>query len=179
MFGHGQVEGFREKYGMEFRKPKWDESVDEGLVRGHEYRIFPLLHRRRLFAEVENFLLYDFFTPAGYVNEDVFAYSNGWGNGYGAEKRMEARGLVIYHNKYAATSGWIKTSVAFMDKDSGKLVQRKPSARGWPCRTRVMLSSRITSAGWSISARAVNCGRREFMPIWARISARCSWIGAL
>ena len=26
MFGHGQVEGLREKYGMEFRKPKWDET---------------------------------------------------------------------------------------------------------------------------------------------------------
>ncbi|MEW5829065.1 MAG: alpha-amylase family glycosyl hydrolase [Chloroflexota bacterium] len=136
MFGHGQIEGFREKYGMEFRKPKWDESVDEGLVRGHEYRIFPLLHRRRLFAEVENFLLYDFFTTDGYVNEDVFAYSNGygsgsgsgsgngWGSGYGAEKRMEERGLVVYHNKYAATSGWVKTSAAFMDKGSGHLVQK-------------------------------------------------------
>ena len=26
MFGHGQIEGFREKYGMEFRKPKLDEN---------------------------------------------------------------------------------------------------------------------------------------------------------
>ena len=76
MFGHGQVEGFREKYGMEFRKPKWDETPDEGLIAGHEWRIFPLLHRRYLFADVEQFLLYDFFTPNGSVDEEVFAYSN-------------------------------------------------------------------------------------------------------
>jgi hypothetical protein len=108
---------------MEFRRPMWDESVDEGLVRGHEWRIFPLTHRRAIFAEVENFLLYDFFTPDGNVNEDVFAYSNGFVSGYEADKRIE-RGLVIYHNKYAHTSGWVKTSAAFMDKNSGKLIQK-------------------------------------------------------
>ncbi|MDI6768714.1 MAG: alpha-amylase family glycosyl hydrolase [Anaerolineales bacterium] len=130
MFGHGQIEGFREKYGMEYRRAYWDESVDEGLVRGHEGRIFPLTHRRHIFAEVEKFLLYDFFTPDGNVNEDVFAYSNGFVSGYEADKppdyggkRIE-RGLVIYHNKYAHTSGWVKTSAAFMDKNSGKLIQK-------------------------------------------------------
>jgi hypothetical protein len=115
MFGHGQIEGYREKYGMEFRKPKWDEQVNEGLVRGHEWRIFPLLHRRRVFAGSENFLLYDFYAPQGYVNEDVFAYSNRLG---------EERGLVVYHNKYAEASGWVKTSVAYMDKASRKLARQ-------------------------------------------------------
>jgi hypothetical protein len=129
MFGHGQIEGYREKYGMEYRHAKWDESADEGLVRGHEGRIFPLTHRRSLFAEVENFLLYDFFTSDGNVNEDVFAYSNGFVNGHETDKRTSARqgmesGLVIYHNKYAETSGWIKTSAAFMDKASGNLIQK-------------------------------------------------------
>ena len=76
MFGHGQIEGFREKYGMEFRRAKWDETADDGLVRGHEWKIFPLLHRRHLFADVEQFLLYDFFTANGSVDENVFAYSN-------------------------------------------------------------------------------------------------------
>jgi hypothetical protein len=115
MFGHGQIEGYREKYGMEFRRPMWDESVDEDLVRGHEWRIFPLTYRRAIFAEVDNFLLYDFFTPEGAVNEDVFAYSNRYG---------DERGLVVYHNKYAETRGWVKTSAAFMDKASGHLVQK-------------------------------------------------------
>ena len=122
MFGHGQIEGYREKYGMEYRYAKWNESIDEGLVHGHEWRIFPLTHRRYIFAEVDNFLLYDFFTPDGNVNEDVFAYSNRTGGpsiALGSE-----RGLVIYHNKYAETRGWLKHSAAYMDKASGNLVQK-------------------------------------------------------
>ncbi|MEJ5224443.1 MAG: alpha-amylase family glycosyl hydrolase, partial [Anaerolineales bacterium] len=55
MFGHGQFEGFREKYGMEFRRAKWDETPNEGLIRAHEWRIFPLLHKRYIFAEVDHF----------------------------------------------------------------------------------------------------------------------------
>ncbi len=76
MFGHGQIEGWAEKYGMEYRRAYWDERPDEQLVQRHEREISPLLHRRYLFSGVENFLLYDFFTPEGGVNEDVFAYSN-------------------------------------------------------------------------------------------------------
>jgi hypothetical protein len=132
MFGHGQFEGYREKYGMEFRRPKWEEWPNEGLMRGHEWKIFPLLHKRYVFAEVDNFLLYDFVlsrdpqrgVEGGQVNEDVFAFSNGFGSGYGTEKRISERGLVVYHNKYAETAGWVKTSVGFMDKASGQMVQR-------------------------------------------------------
>ena len=125
MIGHGQIEGYREKYGMEYRRAKWDESIDEGLVRGHEWRIFPLLHRRSLFSSAEHFRLYDFYSSdgvtinnAGKVNEDVFAYSNQLGND---------RSLVIYHNKHAETRGWIRLSAAFMDKGSGKLIQQSIS----------------------------------------------------
>jgi glycosidase len=121
MFGHGQVEGYREKYGMEFRKPKQDEAPDLALVRGHEWKIFPLLHRRHVFAGVENFLLYDMFRDSGTVDENVFAYSNRAPNG--------ERGLVIYHNKYADTRGWLKTSAAYLNKESGRLEQR-PLADG-------------------------------------------------
>ncbi len=115
MFGHGQVEGLAERYGMEFRRALWDEQIDEHLVGRHAREIFPLLHRRRVFAGVENFLLYDFFTPDGAVNEDVFAFSNRVG---------DERGLAVYHNKYANTAGWIRTSAAYLDKASGKLLQR-------------------------------------------------------
>jgi hypothetical protein len=92
MFGHGQLEGFTEKYGMEFRRAYWDEQVDDHLIERHEREIFPLLRRRYLFAEVSNFLLYDFYTPEGYVNEDVYAYSNQAG---------DERSLVLYHNRFA------------------------------------------------------------------------------
>ena len=115
MFGHGQVEGYSEKYGMEFRRAKWDETPDEGLIRGHEWRIFPILHRRYLFADVEQFLLYDFYSPNGDVDEEVFAYSN---------RFNDERGLVVYHNKFSDTRGWIKSSSAYIDKASGKTLRR-------------------------------------------------------
>src|SRR5205823_14501249 len=76
MLGHGQVEGFSEKYGMEFRRPLLEEDPDARLVERHEREIFPLLAKRDLFAEAGSFLLYDFFTESGTVDEDVFAYSN-------------------------------------------------------------------------------------------------------
>ncbi len=117
MFGHGQIEGYREKYGMEYRYAKWNESIDDGLVRGHEWRIFPLMHRRYIFAEVDNFLLYDFYTPEGNVNEDVFAYSNRTGDPQNAV--ASERGLVVYHNKYADTRGWIKPPPLIWIKPAG------------------------------------------------------------
>jgi glycosidase len=107
MFGHGQIEGFTEKYGMEFRRANWDEQVDPFLVERHQREIFPLFHHRALFAGVEHFLLYDFFGPDGHVNEDVYAYSNGLGN---------ERNLVVYHNRYADARGWVRTSVGFSVK---------------------------------------------------------------
>lgn len=115
MVGHGQFEGFREKYGMEYRRAYWDERPNQGLYEHHEHVIFPLMKRRYIFAEIDNFLLYDMFTPEGQVNEDVYAYSNRHG--------MDA-GLIVYHNKYAETRGTIKTSVAYLEKESGQLKQR-------------------------------------------------------
>ena len=43
MFGHGQIEGFTERYGMEFRRAGSDETPDRALVDRHEREIFPLL----------------------------------------------------------------------------------------------------------------------------------------
>jgi glycosidase len=122
MFGHGQFEGFHEKYGMEYQRAYWDETPNEGLIRAHEWHIFPLLQRRHLFADVKNFILYDFFTSDGQVNEDVFAYSNGTGDGLADGSSQRA--LIIYHNKYSKTQGWIKTSVTYVNKSNGKMVQK-------------------------------------------------------
>ncbi len=115
MFGHGQIEGFHEKYGMEFRMPKWDETPNEGLIRGHEWKIFPLLHRRYLFADVEQFFLYDLFTDNGSVDENVFAYSNCHG---------DERGLILYNNRFSDVRGWIKNSAAYLYKRTGDLRQK-------------------------------------------------------
>ncbi len=110
MFGHGQIEGFEEKYGMEFRRAQRIEEPDEGLVAEHWRRIVPLLHRRALFSGAREFRLYDCFTENGSVNEDVFAYSN---------RRGDERGLVLYHNRWAEARGWIRLSAAFGDKHDG------------------------------------------------------------
>ncbi|MEJ2757796.1 MAG: alpha-amylase family glycosyl hydrolase [Anaerolineales bacterium] len=109
MVGHGQIEGFSEKYGMEYHRAKWNERPDQDLISRHGRQIFPLFHRRRLFAEVKNFRLYDFYTASGYVNEDVFAYSNRMG---------DQRALVIYHNRFGDTRGWIKNSAAFLTENA-------------------------------------------------------------
>jgi glycosidase len=118
MFGHGQIEGYTEKYGMEYRRAYWNEQPDANLIRRHEREIFPLLHRRHIFAEVENFLLYDFFTPEGYVNENVFAYSNRAGDPL---EGTAERGLVVYNNKFANARGWIRTSAAYRPAGTGEL----------------------------------------------------------
>ena len=117
MVGHGQIEGLHEKYGMEYRRAYWDEPVDEHLVRMHEEKVFPLMRKRWLFSGSENFVLYDFFAGAG-VDENVFAYSNRIG---------DQRGLILYHNRFAETAGWVHTSTAIAVKDgSGEnvLVQK-------------------------------------------------------
>jgi glycosidase len=110
MFAHGQVEGFREKYGMEFTRAFWNEAPDPGLVERHERFVFPLLRRRHLFARAGRFRLYDLFAPEGWVNEDVFAYSNA----IGAE-----RSLVLYNNAPRRALGWIRESAAYAVKTAG------------------------------------------------------------
>src|SRR5580692_10947988 len=116
MFGHGQIEGFTEKYGMEYRWPRYQEDPDHWLVERHEREIAPLLKRRWLFAESAHFLLYDFFHANGSVIEDVFAYSNRTGG---------ERALVVYHNRYADAHGTIDFSAAYADKGSGQLGRRR------------------------------------------------------
>ncbi len=123
MLGHGQVEGFTEKYGMEYRRAYWEEQVDGSLVERHEREIFPLMRKRYMFAESDNFLLYDLYTPEGAVNEDVFAYSNRAG---------DERSVIVYQNRFAAARGWINKSAAYAIKhaDSSKTLARKTLAEG-------------------------------------------------
>ncbi|MHB1021157.1 MAG: alpha-amylase family glycosyl hydrolase [Acidobacteriaceae bacterium] len=112
MFGHGQIEAFTEKYGMEYRWPRYEEQPNEGLVARHQQLIAPLLKRRPLFAESHNFVLYDFWREDGTVDENVFAYSN---------RLHDQRALVIYHNRFAHTRGSIHHSAAYSDKVGGGL----------------------------------------------------------
>ena len=104
MIGHGQIEGYAEKYGMEYQRAYYNETPDQYLVERHQLEIFPLFHRRYLFAEVTDFLLYDFRRADNQVDENVFAFSN---------RRGSERALVIYHNRWASTAGWVRMSVGF------------------------------------------------------------------
>ena len=61
MFGHGQIEGYREKYGMEYRRAYWDEKPNQYLIDQHARRIFPLLEKRYLFSGVDYFQLFDLY----------------------------------------------------------------------------------------------------------------------
>lgn len=110
MFGHGQVEGLSEKYGMEYRRAYWDEHPDQHLIERHEREIFPLLKKRHLFSDVEQFLFYNFIDNDGNVNEDVFAYSNG---------RDSERSIFVYNNRFSSTVGRIKGSCHFADGNGG------------------------------------------------------------
>ncbi len=105
MLGHGQFEGFRERYGHEFSKAGWAEPVDDGLLARYEREIVPLLRRRGWFAGSREFLLYDAVGDDGSVREDVLAYSN---VGPGGE-----RSLVVVNNRFAETSGRIRESVGY------------------------------------------------------------------
>jgi len=96
MFAHGQIEGFTEKYGMEYKRAYYDEKPKDWLVDRHEREVFPILRKRQLFSEVENFWFYDFYDLNGNLNDNVFVYSN---------KAGSEKSLVLYNNKYDKVYG--------------------------------------------------------------------------
>ncbi len=154
MFGHGQVEGFTEKYGMEYQRPRYDETPNQWLVERHNREIAPLLHSRWLFAESDNFLLYDFWKEDGAVDENVYAYSNARGG---------QRALVIYHNHYGETRGTIHHSTGFIDKANGGLRQRSlQDGLNLPTDHDVILAFRDVSNGLEYLRRASDLNQRGF-----------------
>ena len=122
MFGHGQIEGFGEKYGMEFCRARWDETPDEGFIRHHEQVVSPLLRRRHLFAGVADFLLHDVIDPAGQLNADVFAFSN---------RHQDERALVVYHNKHSTARGAVRMSTGLAN-GSGSASRNLAEGLGLP-----------------------------------------------
>ncbi|MDP4197901.1 MAG: alpha-amylase family glycosyl hydrolase, partial [Bacteroidota bacterium] len=113
MISHGQIEGYSEKYGMEYKKAYYNEAPDEYLVKRHEAEIFPLLKKRYLFSHVYNFELYDFIDNTGTVNNNVYAYSNRIGN---------ERALIVYNNAYQSNYGRISNSVEKADGTSTRSI---------------------------------------------------------
>ena len=108
MFGHGQIEGFEEKYGMEFRRAYKNETENTELIERHKREIFPLLRNRYIFSGVKNFRLFDFWNN-GIVNENVFVWTNVFN---------EEKSLIFYNNSYERAAGFIKTSAALAVKNN-------------------------------------------------------------
>jgi len=106
LFGHGQFEGFREKYGMEYLKARREEPIDQGLLKEHERVIFPLLRERARFAGVANFRLYDFIREDGSVDPDVYAFT---------QRDGATRSVIFYRNSpRPAVFGTIHQSAPFL-----------------------------------------------------------------
>lgn len=137
MIGHGQIEGFTEKYGMEYRRAYWDETPDSYLLERHEKEFFPLLRKRYMFAEVQDFLFFDFYLEGGAVNEDVFVFSNRAG---------DERSLVLYHNRFANVRGWIRRSAAYAvkDADGNRSLMQRDLAEGLGLENRADMFSIFT-----------------------------------
>ena len=102
MFAHSQIEGFEEKYGMEYRRAYWEETPDAELMARHEQQIFPLMKKRYLFAGADHFRLFPLLSEQGEHYTSVFAYTNQNGT---------ERSLVLVNNSYATLAGWLKTAL--------------------------------------------------------------------
>ncbi len=112
MFAHGQIEGYTEKYGMEYQRAYYNEEPHEWLVEKHEKQIFPITRKRYLFSEVDNFNIFDYIDGYGNVNENVFAYTN---------RFRDEKALVFCNNKYEQAGGRIHFSAPKLTRmDSGK-----------------------------------------------------------
>jgi hypothetical protein len=146
MFGHGQIEAFTEKYGMEYKRPRYEETPNHHLVERHQREIAPLLRNRRVFAESADFALFDFWRDDGTVDENVFAWSNRLG---------DQRALVVYHNRYASTAGTLHGSAAKADKASGGLEHvRLHEALGLPADDEALLAFQDNATGLHYLRRA-------------------------
>ena len=118
MFAHGQIEGYTEKYGMEYKRAYYRETPNDYLVKRHEREIFTLMEKRYVFSEVENFWYFEFTDKRGRTLDNVFAYFNSFGN---------EKALVFYNNHFSTVSGKIyhSTPKVVKGKEDKKKLRRK------------------------------------------------------
>jgi glycosidase len=151
MLGHGQVEGYRERYGMEFRSARWDEPVDQAHVEHWERAIVPVLRRRAEFSGTDRFHLYDATGEGGTV-EDVYAFSNG---------PADRPNLVLVHNRHADVEASIDRSVGARPGGGGRLVRtRLADALGLPRDDDRLVAFRDDRTGWEVR-RSIGEVRRD------------------
>ena len=113
MFGHGQIEGFTERYGMEFKQAMMDEWPNEDLVARHQREIAPLLKNRYLFAESGTSCSTTSGTTTDGRRKRLCLLESPW-----------QRALDSLQQQLHTTRGTIHISAASMDKGSGNLRQR-------------------------------------------------------
>jgi len=89
MLGHGQWEGQRERYGMEYRAPRTSDPISTDHIERYDREIAPLLRARHLFAGVADFRWFDAKGGNKVAREGAYAFSNAAGS---------ARTLVIALN---------------------------------------------------------------------------------
>ena len=93
MLGHGQWEGQRERYGMEYRAPRTNDPISADHVERYDREIAPLLRARHLFAGVADFRWFEAQSDNKAARESAYAFSNAAGS---------ARTLVIALNSDTA-----------------------------------------------------------------------------
>ena len=98
MLGHGQVQGFGEKYGMEFRRATLDEQPGPVAGRAARARDLPAPPSAGLVRRGARLPALRPRDRRRSVDDGVLAYSNGSG---------PERSLVLYHTQFASTSGRI------------------------------------------------------------------------
>jgi hypothetical protein len=88
----------------------------KGLAR-HQHDIAPLLKNRRIFAESTHFVLYDFWTDHGTVDENVFAYSNSLL--HAADQRIRPRADSCLSFWSTTIMGWAMDSTRELRSSAG------------------------------------------------------------
>ena len=128
MFGHGQIEGFHEKYGMEYKQSYWDEAAGRPPGLAPRTADLPAAAPSLALFRLGKFRAVRLSTPADRSTRTSLPIPTG---------PATSAALVLYHNSYATTAGWIRESAAFAVKSDGDATElrRTTLAAGLgPCR---------------------------------------------
>ncbi len=121
LFGHGQVDGLLEQYGMDYRHAHYLEAPDPAFVARHEREIAPLLQHRRLFGNAKAFELVDVhLRDDGPVCQDVFAFAIHDPDSAGSLDRA----LILVHNRRAVVRGTLRLTAPRRTHDDDRPQRR-------------------------------------------------------
>ena len=116
LFGHGQVDGLLEQYGMDYRHAHYLEAPDPLFVARHEREIAPLLKLRHLFGDAETFHLVDVHLgDQGPVSSDIFAFAVHRPAQADDPPDAPTRALILVHNRRAVVRGTLRRTVPRRD----------------------------------------------------------------